>query len=403
MATPENSPPPPAGRPPAATDDEATEDRPAARTADSAGTLTRHIDLLDRQPIIQAPPLESLAPGFDSRSELGVMVSLASGILPPEVERSISEVGGGLSDSALDRMQRDARFRLPRRQVRHILRDFCGDVDAVKKLAPHTMVIVAHQDDESIGMGGQISRLENVTVVHVTNGAPRSAAYARRFGFDHPDDYATARRREALNAMRLAGVAPERMLCLGIQDGEADKHMVHMSYLIAELLESLQPDVVVTHPYEGGHTDHDSISLAVQLACVLLRREGVAIPAVLELTSYYNQGGTRAVAQFLPFGPRDDARTLALPDRLRLLKAEMYRCFKTQQECLATFPTGLERFRPAPRYNYTKPPHDGPLDYERLTNHQLSGEAWRRRAYDALQHIRSGSSRPMPARISAGA
>ena len=35
-----------------------------------------------------------------------------------------------------------------------------------------------------------------------------------------------------------------------------------------------QPDVVLTHPYEGGHSDHDSTAFAVHLAAGILRRDG---------------------------------------------------------------------------------------------------------------------------------
>jgi LmbE family N-acetylglucosaminyl deacetylase len=415
--------------------DMATKPRGSAVTSDSAGTATRHLDLDMRPPaaapsesiilldstgdagLVEAEPLITVEPIVATTTvreatrraaieeELRVMTEMATGDMDTASSTSFSSAFGDeraneeVSPEALERMQRDARFRYPRRDVKKLLDRFVTDdaeSDASGISTPRTLVIVAHPDDESIGVGAQLTRLVNPTVVHVTDGAPRDPAYARRMGFDHPDDYAAARRIEAQRALAMVGVPPERMLCLEIPDGEAQYCMVELCYSIAELIDSLQPDVIVTHPYEGGHTDHDAISFAVQLACGVLRREGVNPPAVLEFASYHNRNGSRVVSEFLQFSEREDIRRLILPPELRMVKERMYACFETQRECLTQFSTQLESFRPAPRYNYTKPPHEGLLDYERLSR-RLSGEDWRRKAYAALQRLRSDSSVAVPA------
>ncbi|MEO5568891.1 MAG: hypothetical protein ABIR92_10385, partial [Gemmatimonadaceae bacterium] len=58
---------------------------------------------------------------------------------------------------------------------------------------------------------------------------------------------------------------------------------------------------MLTHPYEGGHSDHDSTAFAVHLATGMLLREGRRAPIILELTSYHNYGGARRLFSFLPF------------------------------------------------------------------------------------------------------
>jgi hypothetical protein len=52
---------------------------------------------------------------------------------------------------------------------------------------------------------------------------------------------------------------------------------------------------------------------------------------------------------------------LALTPRERDLKYEMLACFRTQQEILSRFGVEFERFRTAPAYDFTMPPHPGPL------------------------------------------
>jgi N-acetylglucosamine malate deacetylase 2 len=156
---------------------------------------------------------------------------------------------------------------------------------------------------------------------------------------------------------------------------------------VAGILDELRPEVVLTHPYEGGHTDHDATAFAVHLACGVLRREGVPAPIVLELTSYHNRGGQRVHADFLPFWTVP-TRRVDLPPEAQVLKARMFRYFTTQQKVLSAFPLNVERFRIAPRYVFTVPPHDGPLDYERYCT-TITGAEWRANAEKALHILRA--------------
>src|SRR6185437_15529506 len=83
---------------------------------------------------------------------------------------------------------------------------------------------------------------------------------------------------------------------------QAAWHLVDVSRAVMDILEELKPDVILTHPYEGGHSDHDSTAFAVHLAAGILQREGVIAPVILELTSYHNYKGRRRLFNFLPFG-----------------------------------------------------------------------------------------------------
>jgi N-acetylglucosamine malate deacetylase 2 len=252
---------------------------------------------------------------------------------------------------------------------------------------PRVAVVVAHPDDEAIGAGAVLNGLRDAHIVHVTDGAPADEALAQARGFPTRDAYAAARRGEVIVALGLIGITPERIHGLGAVDGETSWQLVELSRRLATLLDELQPDVVMTHPYEGGHSDHDSTAFAVHMAAGILRRDGGHAPVVIELTSYHNFQGQRRHGDFLPFA--DTAvKTLVLGTRVRDLKRRMYRAFTSQRDVLRNLSVDLERFRAAPRYQFTGPPHAGVLDYERLCR-RITGAEWRLQAATALHLLRS--------------
>jgi N-acetylglucosamine malate deacetylase 2 len=224
-------------------------------------------------------------------------------------------------------------------------------------------------------------------VAHVTDGAPRDVRYAQSKGFRTREEYARARRREAVNALAHVGITPDRCRDFGYLDGEASTRLLELVFDVADLMDEVRPDIVLTHPYEGGHSDHDATAFAVHLACGVLRRDNVPTPLVLELTSYHNFSGARRVFNFLPFIGAEE-RTIPLTDVERELKKRMYQEFASQRQVLKRFPIDLERFRPAPRYLFTKAPHEGPLDYERFCT-IITGAQWRSNASKALDALRT--------------
>src|SRR5690606_27952356 len=82
------------------------------------------------------------------------------------------------------------------------------------------LVVVAHADDEVVGLGGQLARLSGVRLIHVTDGAPRNLFDARAAGFERWEDYALARCEELHAALALAGIAPTHTEQLGVPDQE---------------------------------------------------------------------------------------------------------------------------------------------------------------------------------------
>jgi len=275
----------------------------------------------------------------------------------------------------------------PRREVASRLLDELITHGSEAEHAKRVVVIVAHPDDEAIGAGALLRGLPTATVVHVTDGAPADVEYARQRGFQSREAYAAARRQEVVTALKVIGIPPERIRGLGFVDGEAAWHLVDVSRAVMDILEELKPDVILTHPYEGGHSDHDSTAFAVHLAAGILQREGVIAPVILELTSYHNYKGRRRLFNFLPFGDLA-TRTLRLTGESRLIKRHMLGAFASQADIVETFPIEVERFREAPRYLFTVAPHEGELDYERRCK-KVTGAEWRAQAQRALEALRA--------------
>lgn len=231
-------------------------------------------------------------------------------------------------------------------------------------------IVVAHPDDETIGVGGQLPRLEGITIVHVTDGAPRDLGDARAQGFDTAEAYAAARRRELEAAMALAGVPATALLTLDIPDQGAAHVMPEIAARLAALFAERDIELVLTHAYEGGHPDHDAIAFAVHRA--------VGRSAVVEM-ALYHAGPEALIVQTFPMPATGDApttlvRPLAPAELAR--KRAMLAQFATQRRVLEAFTDPVERFRPAPAYDFGVLPNGGRLHYERL-DWGFTGEDWR--------------------------
>lgn len=242
-------------------------------------------------------------------------------------------------------------------------------------------MVVAHPDDETVGVGSRLGRLPGATLVVATDGAPRDRRWWGAPEHATREAYARTRRRELHAALAVAGMRPARVFSLGLVDQEASYRLVELTRRTAAALAALGPAWVLTHPYEGGHPDHDAVAFAVHAACRLLERAGRAAPAVVEFASYHVCAGEIAPLRFLD----DDASAvtaLLTPDE-RALKRRMMECYATQRETLRYFPVEVERFRPAPAYDFARPPHAGRLFYENF-DWGVTGARWRELARAAL-------------------
>jgi LmbE family N-acetylglucosaminyl deacetylase len=254
------------------------------------------------------------------------------------------------------------------------------------------MLVVAHPDDETLGAGGVLAQIEQPIIVHVTDGAPRNLSDARAAGYDLREEYARARRQELLNALELAGISPEQTRALNFADQEASLDMAYVALRVLALLREVHPQVVLTHSYEGGHPDHDATAFAVHAACIL----SPIPPALYEFTSYHAfvadgsgplnaQGEAKIeIGRFLP--GEDAGEVITLSAKARDLKCRMLECFASQARMLSQFPVDTERFRSAPVYDFSQPPHPGKLFYDYFP-WGMTSERWLRLATQAARSL----------------
>ncbi|HLG97592.1 MAG TPA: PIG-L family deacetylase [Bryobacteraceae bacterium] len=243
------------------------------------------------------------------------------------------------------------------------------------------MVLAAHPDDETIGLASFLREWsENVVVVHVTDGSPRDLRYARAAGFYSQAAYAQARRHEAGAALALASVPAASILALKFIDQEVAYALRPLVERVTALMQRFKPAIVVAHPYEGGHPDHDAVSFA---AAAALRLAGVP-SRLCEFCSYHASEETLITGEFLPGSVPVCTRQLNAAEQE--LKRRMFAAYASQSEVLKAFGTESERIRPAPAYDFSAAPHGGRLYYEgRISS--LTGACWRSLAVAAAAKL----------------
>jgi len=240
------------------------------------------------------------------------------------------------------------------------------------------LIVAPHPDDETLGAGIWIERNRScdIAILHLTDGSPRDPADARAAGFPSRGAYAEARRKELDEALRLAGVSPQ-LIRFDYVDKESDLHLPELIQRLADLIVELRPSLVLSPAYEGGHPDHDSAALAVAAA----RRFTPAFRH-REFPLYHaGPSGDLVTGEFLPCD-KAYAETYVLSGAEQAKKRAILAQFVSQRQILSQFTLLHESFRDAPAYDFGRPPHEGPLLYERWNF--ARGEDWRSRARQAL-------------------
>ncbi len=225
------------------------------------------------------------------------------------------------------------------------------------------LIVAAHPDDEVLGCAHELLRHPaRCRVLHTTDGAPFEERFWAQAGAVSRKAYAQYRRAELMRAMDTLDVAPDRVDCLGIPDREAARQLPTLIEGIVAYLHQWKPSIVYTHPFEGGHPDHDATAFAVQQACGKVEAAGGIVPERREFTSYHAKDGEFHSGEFL--SGAGCVQTVELSSEEQGRKRAALDCYRSQQRVIQRFALSPHRWRLAPHYRFTVRPHDGPLYYE---------------------------------------
>jgi len=233
----------------------------------------------------------------------------------------------------------------------------------------HALLIVAHCDDEVLFAGGQFRAFGKLTIVHVTDSTLPPYIVQRK-GFQNPTEYANARREEFRAALAVADVTAD-CVELGYPNVVACFHMAAAARRLAVIISETDPDIILTHPFEGGHPDHDTVAFAVRAALRRLARP----PPLWEFGGYHRKEADGAYGTFLSLEGVPEQRVELGPSGFEL-KRRMLGCFESQRDIVSAFALTAEFFRLAPSYDFNRPPAPRPLNYE-AWGWGVNWELWR--------------------------
>ncbi len=240
------------------------------------------------------------------------------------------------------------------------------------------LLLAAHPDDETVGASTLLAENPTACVVFMTDGAPHDRKLWSSGLLCTREEYADIRKKEAYKALSVAGIPPSNLCFLEAVDQEAINQAGALVGKLREIFRNYKPEMVITHPFEGGHPDHDTASLVTTLA---LRQAGCAAQ-VMEMTSYHARDGQFVAGEFLANAESAEV-SVELSEEERERKQRMMDCYWSQENVLRGFSTEKEKFRQTPTYNFTQPPHPGKLWYECM-GWPMTGQRWRTLAAERL-------------------
>ncbi len=206
--------------------------------------------------------------------------------------------------------------------------------------------MLAHHDDE-IPCAGVLGLMgERARVCWLTNS---DGLY---FESDlEPAAYGELRKKEGIESVKLAGVAPERTRCLDFSEVEIYRHLaaLHSGKMtigqagdlfdamfesVEQAVEWAEPDAVFMQAWQGGHPEHDLSHFLCRLAVERWVEKGNPPPAMFHMPAY--EYTVLLAFRFNPLYRGQRIRMKLLPAELDR-KLRMISCYPSQQRLFEKF------------------------------------------------------------------
>lgn len=136
------------------------------------------------------------------------------------------------------------------------------------------LVVLAHPDDESMGMGGRIAlhAREGTPITYLCSTRGQMGRHLGRPVLATRESLPILRERELREACRVLGIGDLRFLGLWDKTVEFEDPDL-LARRIRAIIEELQPSLVLTyHPVHGGHQDHCAAGAAALGAVRLIEQ-----------------------------------------------------------------------------------------------------------------------------------
>ena len=234
----------------------------------------------------------------------------------------------------------------------------------MNNITQNIVYIFAHNDDEIFilpSIKEELEKQNKVFVVYIT--------YGSQYGHDH-----TTRKDESLKTLLSIGVNSANIFPVGTElnvlDGESYRFMNQIYEKLLNIL-SFKIEKIFVPAWEGGHLDHD---VAQIIGMEIFKQK--EIPSIIEYPLY---NGFQCIGPFfrvMNLIPRKNEEILSLKLSYREILQIFLTVFNYKSQWktfLGLFPFIILKllvfkkynFRRNCVYDYGKPPHSGPLFYEK--------------------------------------
>lgn len=207
------------------------------------------------------------------------------------------------------------------------------NISHINKNNTDVLVFAAHPDDELLGLSSLINKHflkgEKIIVVYVTDGSGRDGESWKK---ERPisERNAKVRYQEGILGLSILKIPAKNILCLGFPDGGTHRYLKEMSKDVYMLIKRLSPKQIYVHCIEGGHNDHDLVSLVVKSVCNKLNFSNIFEWA--EYNSLYPLGSKKIdFLPSLPFHSRNAVRNINLSEIELKNKRKMLSCHVSQK------------------------------------------------------------------------